>query len=221
MLRWEKLKLIDYLSLSSIAIMVLVISDSRTSTFVIILLVLLSIILKLLIKYGKEKILYSAMWVIFFTVPVLSIYFITQFDPGNNLHLFLDFIFSRRLQLSNRLYEMYGFSFLGQYTPLLSGDYRVRRIPLDNMFVFVSIRYGVVTLGIILLGFFVALRKAMKEKYYPAIICIFMYLLFATVEILPFDINRNITLIFIGYCLYSKKAFALKGKHENFNYHNA
>lgn len=203
-LRWEKLKFIDYLLISLIGIFILVIADSRTSTFVIMLLILLSVILKLLARVGKEKILYTVMWCICLLVPILSIYFITQYDPSNNTHLFLDFMFSRRLQFSNRLYDVYGFSFIGRDTPLLSGDYGIRRIPLDNMFVFVAIRYGIITLLTILMGFYFTLGKMIKEKYYPGIICMFLYLLFATVEILPFDINRNITLLLIGCFLYNK-----------------
>jgi hypothetical protein len=169
-----KAKFLTFKSLSIIMFgiyPIVVIADSRTPFFLVILITSLCFFID--IKTVKIKNLYKISLLTLIVSIFMTVYFSIFYQYSNSLHLFLSRMLSGRLDLLNTFYERYGFSILGQYVYMTSSttksfleDYSY----LDSGFGRAFIEFGFLFATIFIILFVISIITSKKCNNYGALV---------------------------------------------------
>lgn len=206
-IRYNNIKIYDYLGIIVIMFIVYKITDSRSSIIVIIMALILTIYFK---KYHKKfekrnimKLLFSS---IIFFLMLGSVILCINYNIHNEFMLNLNKLFSGRINQGNIFINNYGFSIIGQSVETVS--YRaalnknIKAAILDNAYINMGIIYGIIPLFLFLLSYSLLIKKAIKERIYPILVMLITFALYGVMETYLFNIIYNLFLIFISYVLY-------------------
>lgn len=214
-IRFDNLNFIDYISWALLALLIDQVVDSRTSLYMILLLLFLTIIFKMfgnvIMKFNISKLLLILMFPLF---SLLSIWFTVQYDRTNPLFVLINQLVSGRIRLANYFYNEYGFSLFGQKITLI-GTIESLYIPgaspqlLDNVYLQLIIRFGFISLLIFCGCYIFLINKCIKEKNIALIICIILMAIYGLTEVYPINVIYNFTLIAILSTTNLKQKFKL------------
>lgn len=139
---------------------------------------------------------------------ILSI-ILSHIDINRNIVLSkIDKWMSMRFSACHKVWQIYGVSFLGQRVYVLEEERKRMGITiplwLDNAYINMLLRYGVLVFLIFSIGYLYLIRKMIKQKKYVLVIILFLYSLYGTMEPALYMITHNIFLIAFSDILYNK-----------------
>ncbi|MCL1879622.1 MAG: hypothetical protein FWF71_03230, partial [Actinomycetia bacterium] len=199
-LRFGKTTLADVIGQGILVAFIFMISDGRMAALVSILGIVYSIYYRF--RHGYPMWLARFAWILVIVLPLLSLYFMTNFSSQNAMHMQIDSIFSGRFSILHALYQTYGYSMLGQPVELWgwgsvpqTADGGIQL--LDNVFIAFSIRYGFVLFIFVLLGYLLLLRFANRNGigYMPMLIIVFFIYGFTETNFVLLATNISLVLL--------------------------
>ncbi|MCM1155766.1 MAG: hypothetical protein NC392_10470 [Roseburia sp.] len=115
---------------------------------------------------------------------------------------------SSRFSVCHRVWLIYGVSFWGQKIYVTEEERKLVGIKnalwLDNAYVSILLRYGVVVFLIFSIGYLCLIKNMILQKEYLLVIILFLYSVYGIMETGLYMITHNIFLIAFSYLLYNK-----------------
>lgn len=141
---------------------------------------------------------------------VLSLIF-SYIDVNKNTALSqIDKWMSARFSWCHIVWQIYGVSFWGQKVYVSEGERKLagiqNRLYLDNAYVSILLRYGVIVFLIFSFFYIYLIYKKVDQKQYILAIILFLYALYGVMENGFFMVTHNIFLIAFADLLYNKKS---------------
>lgn len=208
----DNLRLRDYILAILLAIFTYIVPNSQTAFIIIVLVSLLSYVYLLLRRIASDLIkIYSYFLVSISTiVNILSIYLSTR--PINN-HIIesVNSILSYRFSMCYKVYSIYGITWFGNDIAVsllereAKGLLSLGSLWLDNAYMSMLVRYGIVTYLIISVLYILSMIYMVKIKEYYILTLLFIYSVYGVMENYYFQISGNIMLFTIGYLIYKRK----------------
>jgi hypothetical protein len=214
----RKKKFFEYIVVFLLILIVGKITDSRTSSIIMILSLFLSFILasdniikKMYLSIKKrikrEYILENLPIMIFLFCIIISIFVSANYNPNNKFMFYLNKLISGRLYLANIFINKYGFSIIGQKVEFISTrmarEQNITAAVLDNAYVNLPLVYGIIPMIIFCIGYIILMKKLAQEKSYNLLICILMFIILGLMERNLMNLHYNFTILFLSTILYS------------------
>ena len=215
-IRWEKFNYKDYLILLLLGLFILKVCDSRTSSLLIFILIIMVAIYKYLEHKPIKRIdilnkaIYIGTQISIIMSSVVSIALGVLYDPNNKIYFLINKLLSGRIKLLHDYYINQGYSIIGQKIEIIS-TYASKKTALydttalDNAYGHIAVRYGIIILIVFVIGYYLVAKKAFKEKNIKALICIFIYILFGITEVYIFNLPYNVLFLLFAIAIYSDK----------------
>lgn len=183
-------------------------ADSRTSAACLAFMAVSLPLYQLLTRNGNFRYGASCLMLLLLFLVVVSTYFMLYFDPQRALDSLLNELLSGRLRLSHMYYLDHSPSLLG-YAYANGTAYRVGDKTLtfvvDNLYVHILLRYGVIAWVIFLGSLFILFFKMARERYSGAIVYgMAIFLIYGMSETLGCRIEFNFYAIALWTILYHK-----------------
>ncbi len=158
-----------------------------------------------------EKIKDIVCWCGIIFAPIFSMLFTIMYDSESYYQNILNEIFTGRLYLANKMYELHGFSILGQsietVTALEASKNKTEVLALDNFYAFLGIQFGVVILIVLITLLIIAAAKISRKIGQPAIVLwITLIMIYGIMENQIIDFRVNFTIVLV-------LKYLLSGKH--------
>lgn len=207
----NKLGIFDYLFIVLSIIFAVKIPNSQTAY--VCLIVFLIVLLGYRYVVNQKKIMtemYAKCLLIgAFLLNILSI-ILSYIDVSGNIILSkIDKWMSMRFSACHKVWQIYGVSFFGQRVYVLEEERKRVGITvplwLDNAYMNMLLRYGVLVFLIFSIGYLYLIRKMTMQKKYVLVIILFLYSLYGTMEPALYMITHNIFLIAFADILYNKR----------------
>lgn len=163
-LRYDKLKIRDYILTISVALFIYFVPNSRTSAILLIVFIVMILMfkknIKFIIKLGR------------FAIPVLAVTMIALFLVYNMSPIIdkLDGILNARIKLGLAIYENYGITLFGEYIPFgqeLSSVYKygLTKLTIDSAYYSLLFSYGIInTLVFLFIYTKLSFKKGLENK---------------------------------------------------------
>lgn len=184
-LRWKKLNSIDLVSTFIFAYIVNSITGSRTAVIMILVSGLMALIFKYINLY-QHRILSGFFVAVPIIMSLISFMIIKYVTPGSSLFFYINKMVSGRLTNYINAMNTYGISIIGQPTPLLSQSYQqmynLSPFYLDNSYLVLGVRYGVIVLLLFLAILTVLIIHTIKLKNYAVLLLVLAYSLYGLTE---------------------------------------
>lgn len=186
------------------------IPNSKTA-YIIMTIFLLMLFLYQYIKNKKpqhmglyEKGIYYGCWIL----NIFSIMF-SYIDVGKNPILTkVDDWMSSRLSFCHKVWSLYGVTLFGQRIYVTEDERKIAgigsRLWLDNAYVSMLLRYGILTFAIFSAGYLCLIKLALAQKEHMLAIILFLYALYGVMENGLYMITHNIFLITFAALLFRK-----------------
>lgn len=208
-LKFDKLKILDYIFIASTAFFVYYFPNSRTDGIILIIAIMIILIYKKLSKNNKKIIKFSKICCI---IPYICLIFtiITTFLYGkNNIIYKLDKVFSGRIVCSRVIYEEYGFSMFGQKMDILQNpkyfeDYDVYDIYIDNTYTKLVFNNGIVVCGMFLYLYTKTMKNNSRSSILIFLTILSVYGLMETTMLIPY----------LSFPLYFMRDYIFKDRRE-------
>lgn len=173
------------------------IANCRTGVVAIIFFITLYV----LQKKSKKIFRYKVIALIPLICAIASVYITIFYDNTNNIHREINSLLALRPQLANLYYEIVGIHLFGTnaHLKLLDG------IWLDNGYISVLLRYGVVNFTIILNIYYIALRKAIATRNDTIVMGVVTASLIGVSEMFIYSFSTNIILLWIATEIFQFK----------------
>lgn len=210
-LREKRLKLFDCAVMLVVAMVVHKISDSRTVTYLIFLLILLCLIY--MISNRKGFLANFSKWTIKSLKYMLAIFsglsIYLTINYGNNIPgiFSIDDTFSSRIEQMHEYFTFYKINLFGQ--PLAS-HYTLSSIEtsnlytLDNGYLHLLLGFGIVIFVLFLLAYFLVTKQAIKDKNYIVLIIIAVYAVYGFSETMILRFSYNFSLILFSALIWKQ-----------------
>lgn len=183
-------------------------TNTAGAYYEIILLIVVLWIQKLAPKLFKKKIILVAEICGMPLLAISSIYLAYNYDASNTFYVMLDSLLSSRLRLGHMAINRYGFNLFGNVIEWVTGRYGIERTEayfyVDASYLNIALRFGVVLLILIVLGFILLGRKAYQEEKTMLCIALIFLAIHSWSDPQLFDIKYNPFLIMIGTALLRK-----------------
>ena len=202
----DKIKYWNYLLIEIVGILIYIITGSRTSTFVIVILPLLLEFNKRFLnhhKIGKIPaflLTYSQLIIVIFT------YVSAKLLENNSFFRFLNQVLSSRLFLNYYVLNRYGIKMFGQNVILQDQSGTVYNnienlynwsITCDCSYMVSLIIMGLIPTIIFLIGFIVLIKKAIKNRNYIVVSIAVLLAIYSFIESQMLEIYRNFVYFYI------------------------
>lgn len=194
----KKLKFKHLILLCLISYFVSTVSESRTSSILIILLGLVSLIssnLKVLTAGKKYKFILNGMFIIF---TLFSVYLALNYDNTNSIHIKLNEILSGRIINSHRYINNYRVNLFGQQIGVLNWDGSYTYY-LDNAYLKLLLNYGLCSYFLIMFIYFEMIKKASYKQNVILMSLILIYFIYGMTENVMFWLTGNVFLLY-AFC---------------------
>ena len=210
-LRWGKLSIADILLLLFLAFFVYKVADSQTAIICILLLILFIMVTKCLeaLKLSYRLMMARVCFAITLII-VIGSFILTWIDVEQNISLkLMDIFLSRRFYNCHRVLKMYGWKLFGNYIYLgndaIDSIGLTSRIYLDNSYVGLWLRYGLVFACIFIVNYCLLYKTVGCVPKIAMILLAFSFdgLMGSNIYKLFF----NVFLLLFAYILYPTKVW--------------
>lgn len=207
-LHYKKIKFKEYLFFLISFLICTFVCDSRAAQFGILILFILLIFLP-----KVEKILLVNKIIPFLPIILMGLSYLGAilFNGRSDFILKLNDLTSTRIKCTSDFLNYYGVNMFGHYFEYY-GLWNIRSYltVLDNSYMNMLLQFGLATTVFVILGLFISLKKAVKEKKYALIMCFIALMLYGLMENYSYMIGYNAILIYMSCLIYNKK-----GKDNN------
>jgi len=209
-LRWKRIHVFDFLFVALATGFTYIVTNSQTATISLVILMILILFFKVTERYLPslvDKVSALNFFVsIFCCIGTISL---TVNGTGNNQILIaINQFLSARFSWAHLTYLEYGYSIFGQKNIYITQEERIAhnltgRLWLDSAHGNLLIIYGIVTMVLVLGGYFMAYYKLRKIP----IMCIifFLYSIYGVMEFGMVNLTHNVFLLAIAWVLYPNK----------------
>lgn len=208
LLRFKKLKFVDYVYVLLSIILINYFSNSRTSQICLGILFLIMIILRKHINIINFKFIKLLIINSFLIFTIISILLANNYRENKEWAVQLNDLLSNRIAYASQFLEYYDINLLGndiemKYTQEARANSEQPWV-LDNSYLVVLLRYGLIAYIIIYLIMLTITRDLYKRKEYSIIMLWLVYGINAMFENTLFKIQFNTLLIILASLLYKK-----------------
>lgn len=173
--------------------------DSRGMLLSVIIALVFTFLFKKRINFFKNKHVNRFVISIPLILALLSIFFTVFFSYSKELMVLLDKSFSYRLSFGNTFYRIFGLTFFGQQidsyelgiNEVINGN---TIIVLDNLYMSLLLRNGLIFCVIFLLSITYILKKTMILKKYSVSLMVISLSFYGLFEVVPSTLQFNIVL---------------------------
>lgn len=141
-------------------------------------------------------------------LAVLSIWLSFIYTPSNSILLFLNKILTTRLSLGHLALERYGLTWFGTKTEWVTGRYGIERMEeyfyVDSSYLNIALSFGVVTLVLVIIGFFILNRKALNEQRYVLCVALLMLAVHSFSDPQLFELRYDPFLLLVGTAIFRR-----------------
>lgn len=216
LLRFEKIKFIDYIYLFCSIFLINHFSNSRTSQVCLVVLIIAIILLKKRIDIMNFKLVRVIIINSFLIFTIISIFLANSYKANESWAIKLDGLVSNRISYASRFLEYYDIKLFGneiemKYTQEARANGEQPWV-LDNSYLVILLRYGIIAYIIIYLIMLTITRELYKKKEYVIIMLWFIFGINAIFENTIFKIQFNTLLVVLASLLYRK---IIKTKNNN------
>ena len=218
LLRFKKLKFVDYVYVLLSIILINYFSNSRTSQICLGILFLIMIILRKHINIINFKFIKLLIINSFLIFTIISILLANNYRENKEWAVQLNDLLSNRIAYASQFLEYYDINLLGndiemKYTQEARANSEQPWV-LDNSYLVVLLRYGLIAYIIIYLIMLTITRDLYKRKEYSIIMLWLVYGINAMFENTLFKIQFNTLLIILASLLYKKIISKREEKEE-------
>ena len=210
MKKWE------YFLILVVAYAVWNVAASRTSAFTFILIFACMIISKIFPQLFKNRFVINFLAVLPTLITAFSFLLIRMYEKGNIYVLVLNEILTRRITQASLLLNKYGISWFGQFVNVRgtrSVDYSADALfNVDMSYIAIPIRYGVVVLGLLLIGYFLFIKRSSIKGDYKLVLMATYFVVLGFAETYLYRLQYNVTLVLL--LIYINERKYLKGDEE-------
>ena len=206
---YDKIKIRDYIGLITTLFITLLVTMSRSSVFMMILLIFMMILKKYIQTPNIYKILKNNCKLFAIMLPTISIVLGIIYSSSNSLMVKINDILSDRILWENIYYQNYGIKVFG--TKIISNssveiyNYNKNMQVLDNAYMNYMISYGTIFIILFVFAYYWFIHN-IEIQYISLIICILMALLSGVSDNYILSIPYNFTLIGFGSIIYGGKS---------------
>lgn len=208
-LKHRKFSIKDYGLLIVLAILCFTITDSRTTTALILGIVLLEILDTVYSKINfanetKYRLL-SVLQSMIVLCPLVSFYVAFNYNYKNPVYLALNSLFNSRLYLANAALKNVGLSLVGQkvdYVSWVDAKAGMTTNAIDNLYVYIGVNFGIVTLVVVLLMLLFVYRYALKNNNRSVCLCLLIIMIMGFFENKVMYIGENIFLLYFAQAFF-------------------
>lgn len=150
-------------------------------------------------------------------MPILAaliIYLSYVYTPANIFLFSLNRLLTTRLSLGRQAISTYGFTLFGSETAWVTGRYGIERTEayfyVDSSYLNIALSFGLVTLLLVMIGFYFLEKKALEEQKYILCIVLIMLAVHSFSDPQLFDLKYDPFLILIGTAILKKAPLPLK-----------
>ena len=185
---------------------IFMVSNSVTSTLLIVLIPCIYFLYRLLLKRKHAGVLEGIMKACVPAVPILIMPLAYLCTETNEKLAVFDRIISWRLIMANRFLREYPASLLGRRIPSDAGT--------DLLYIDILVKYGGIILAVLVIGMYLLMKYAISKKMYPLVLSVFIYTLYGITEHYPYLLMYNFTLVYLVNVIYGGKDGTEKGIGE-------
>lgn len=217
----EKMKYTDYFILEIVAVAILVLTDSRTSTVVVAILPIILILNKKILR-NRQFSKAMAYLLAYSQVGVAAFTFITaKFLENSGILRSLNIVLSSRLFLNYYVLNKYGIKLFGQNVVLQDNSGSVYNniqnsynwnITCDCSYMVSFIVMGLIPTIIVCIGYIVLMKKAIRNQDYMVVSIALMLAIYAFCESQMIEIYKNFVYFYLIVEEPSKKHGACQTK---------
>ena len=205
-IRWERWKWYDNAVYALAAYSIFMVSNSVTSTLLIVLIPCIYFLYRLLLKRKHAGVLEGIMKACVPAVPILIMPLAYLCTETNEKLAVFDRIISWRLIMANRFLLEYPASLLGRRIPSDAGT--------DLLYIDILVKYGGIILAVLVIGMYLLMKYAISKKMYPLVLSVFIYTFYGITEHYPYLLMYNFTLVYLVNVIYGGKDGTEKGIGE-------
>lgn len=209
-----KLSIINYCNIFMAVVFTIVISNSQTA-YISLVVLLIALLIYKYVESQRQIFGQIFAWSLVVGVFLLNILSVTLSYIDVNKYTILSQIdrwMSSRFSWCHRVWQIYGVSFWGQKIYVLWEEVKLagikNRLWLDNAYVSILLRYGIVVFLLISFAYMYLIRSMVIRKEYVLAIILFLYSLYGLMENGLFMLSHNIFLLAFSDLLYQKNGFA-------------
>lgn len=209
-IRYPNLKIKELILLLIATFVIDYFSDSRGSTYSMIILILgIVFINKKHTKILEKKAIQNIILSLFIIFTILSLWTANEYSKGNEIMYKLNEILSGRIRFSSQFLNDYSAKLFGNSMELLgvkeANETGKQALVLDNAYVKLILQYGILSYLLFGLSVYISFRYAFKNKDYAFCIIFCIYILRGFTGNVLFSLYGNIFLLYISNYLYNKK----------------
>ncbi len=214
LIRYEKLRWWDYIAWLAMAVFVWVVPNSRTSTFLILALIVLTMISKhwgfKLLKGKVVNVLCSSAFII---MAALSFFASCIYDSNNSIIVQIDHtLFTNRISWAHSFLQEYPITLFGQKLHLV-GTVRAamtgtQSAVLDNFYVHQLLSTGIISFFLIIALLTYLAYSATRKRDFAALIGLIVVAVYLVYENNGTELNYNFMLFYVVYQFTEGKGLA-------------
>lgn len=213
-IRYNKLKILDYVFIITIVSLVWHVAASRTNAYTFFLIFVCIILSKIFPSIFKNRLVVNILAILPSIIAVLSFELIHLYEKGNTIVLVLNEILTRRITQASLLLNRYGISLFGQFVNIRgtrSVDYSSDALfSVDMTYITVPIRYGIVILALLLIGYYFFIKKSAENGNYKLVLAAMYFVILGFAETYLYRLQYNFTLVLL--LMYINNKNNLKGE---------
>lgn len=204
--RYNRYRICDLL-LNVISLVCLArVANSKTALIVVALVLFFEFFC--IVSKGKiAENIHMVCWGSIIFAPLFSLWFTVRYDGTNQIQRLLNELFTGRLYLSNRMYQLYGFPLAGQEVKTITALEATRKntevLALDNFYAYLGIQFGISILFLILVLLSCSAFKLSKNKMYGLFAWVALIMIYGIMENQIIDLRINFTMVLIFKYLMS------------------
>lgn len=206
----NRLGKLNYILIFLAILFLVMIPNSKTAYIVTTILLCMLLLYRFVKNQGPECMKLFEKGLLFgtFCFGFFSIYFSYIDVSRNSILARIDKWMSSRFSLCHIVWQLYGVSLLGQRVYISEEERKLvgikTRLFLDNAYLSILLRYGILTFFIFFIGYLCLVKVLMIRKEYILAIILFLYALYGVMESGLYMISHNIFLITFSSLLYKK-----------------
>lgn len=200
-IRYNKLKVWEYVLILVLAGVVWKIAASRTSAYTFIAIYICMVISKIFPKLLQNTVIVNLLALLPTLITVISFYLIKLYDKGNLFAIALNEIMTKRIKQASIMLNQYGLSMFGQFINTRGTralEYSTNAVyNVDMSYIAIPVRYGIFVLLLLLIGYFLFIKKTAKVKNNKLLLVTIYFVVLGFAETYFYRIQYNFTMAFL------------------------
>jgi len=205
MMRWPKYRGMDFAFCIICAVIVEVVSDSRTSVFLIIVLPFIALALTLPKSNFKKKVTIAALAAVICMLGFFSIFVIQNYNAADPFYAFLNTLMTGRLQIIHHYYASYPVTLFGYNTIAINQDlFGMQGVVMDNAYAKLLLMGGIIpSIAFFYLYFSIFIHHLRHAQLDVCLLGLFVYALVGVSEWQMYHFAMNYCLVGFSYYLFA------------------